>query len=473
MDNSTKKLLNGTAIYFVGNALANLMSLVLLRFITGRITTEEYGLYNLIVTISNLVTPFVTLQMTDAVFKFLLKSESNDEKKDVFSITIAVFSVSSVITVTGVLLINAFFVPIPHTVLVCMFLIANNFYALYHRVIRAMGRNKVYVVGNLLRTFLYLSFQMVLIYIFDLGIEALFLATVFSDIIFIGFAEIQIHSFRLFSFKNIKASVFKPMLRFSAPLIPNSAFWWLTSSVNTLIVSSRCGLDINGIYTVANKFSGVMSMVTSVFIMSWQEMAVSEYGKPEFKKFFTKTFNMYIKIVISVVGVIIPFMKAVYPIMIDESYYASIQYAPFLVIVSGLSTLSGFASQVFVGQGKTYRNLWTTAVGMVFNIAIVLIFVDSIGLWAAVFGSLVADAVMLLTRLFLVRKEFEGSVQLIKIIIALSMLTASVVFYINFDTFTNIIWLTLSLLVALFMNIELVKDTLTVVKSNIKSKADR
>ena len=53
MDKSTKKLLNGTMIYFIGNVLTQIMSLVLLRFITGRIA-EEYGVYNLVVTVSSL-----------------------------------------------------------------------------------------------------------------------------------------------------------------------------------------------------------------------------------------------------------------------------------------------------------------------------------------------------------------------------------------------------------------------------------
>ncbi len=468
MEKSTKKLLDGTVIYFIGNALTQLMSLVLLRFVTGHISTEEYGFYNLVVTISNLVTPFVTLQLTDAAFKFLIKADNDEDRKKYFSVTMAVFFISSLVIVSGVFLLDAFIINIEHPVLVALYMVANTFYVLYHRVVRSLGKNKVYVVGNLIKTASYLLLQIVFIYCFNMGVETLFLATVIGELVFLIFAELNIHSFKMLSFKAVKLSTLKMMLRFSVPLIPNAAFWWLTSSVNTMIVSVRCGLDINGIYTVANKFSGVLTMVTSVFIMSWQEMAIAEYGKDNFKKFFTDTFNMYSKVVVCAIAMLVPFMKAVFPIMIDESYYASISYAPFLLIVSGLSTLSGFFAQIFVGQGKTHRSLWTTVVGMIFNVAIVFAFVDKIGLWAAVFGSMAADGVMVILRIILVRREFQKNIEYFKILICVAMLAVSVILYMNFGTLYNIIWLGIAIALSFVLNFGVLKDISKVLLSKVK-----
>ena len=72
MDNAKKQLLSGTTVYFIGNTLAQIVSLVLMRFVTGEISPEEYGYYNLIVTVGNLLTPILTLQMSDALFRFFI-----------------------------------------------------------------------------------------------------------------------------------------------------------------------------------------------------------------------------------------------------------------------------------------------------------------------------------------------------------------------------------------------------------------
>ena len=86
MDKSTRKLLSGSGVYFIGNALTQIISLLLMRFVTGNITPEEYGFFNLVATVSNLAIPFVTLQISDAVYKFVLKSKNEIEKKEYFSI---------------------------------------------------------------------------------------------------------------------------------------------------------------------------------------------------------------------------------------------------------------------------------------------------------------------------------------------------------------------------------------------------
>jgi O-antigen/teichoic acid export membrane protein len=470
MDKSTKKLLNGTMIYFIGNVLTQIMSLVLLRFITGRIAPEEYGVYNLVVTVSKLVTPFVTLQITDAVFKFLLRSDTESERKEYFTVTFVIAVLSSIVTVVGVFTTDAFFLDIPHPVLVTLYMITSNLYVLYQRLARSLGKNLVYVQGNLIKTAMYLVLQIALIYCFNLGAETLFLATIISEVFFLIFAELNIHTFRLLDFKCFKLSVAKSMIRFSAPLIPSATFWWLTSSVNTLIISTRCGLDVNGIYTVANKFSSVLTMVTTVFMMSWQESAIAEYGTEKFKAFFTKTFNMYFKLVFTAIATIVPFMSVVFPFMIAESYYASIPYAPFLLLVSGLSTISGFFSQIFSAQGKTQRSLMTNVVGMAVNLLVVLLLVDQIGLWAAVLGSMASEVALVLLRCILVRHEFQSGVEVGNILLTIVMLVVSDVLYFHGTTTFNMVWLVIAAAIAVYLNLGLVKDILSMFLDKLKKK---
>ncbi len=449
-------------VYFVGNALTQLMSLLLLRFVTGNISSADYGTYNLVVTIGNLIIPFLTLQISDALFKFVLRAKDADEKKCYFSTTFAVIAGSLLVTILGVFVINYFFTPLPHPILITLYLIFNNLQTLYHRIARSLGRNKVYVVVNLVKTALFLILEIVFIYVFHLGIETLFLSTIISIAFSLLVCEMKIRSLSLFDPKSIKRDATRNMLKYSAPLIPNTVFWWLTSSVNTLIVSTKLGLDINGIYTVSNKFSHVLTMVTSVFIMSWQESAISEYGTDKFKSFFTKTFNMYFVLVFSAIAVLVSFMNLVFPLMIDESYHASIQYAPFLLVVSGLSTLSGFLAQIFCAQGKTHRSMSTTAIGLLFNVSIVFSLVDKIGLWAAVLGSFSADFVMAVLRYFMLRKEFAKGKSYFKYAIVVFLLCVSITLYLNAGTIYNAIWFFVVAISAVILNFQLVKDLLAV-----------
>lgn len=471
MDTSTKKLLSGSAVYFVGNALTQLISLLLMRYVTGNITPEEYGFFNLVTTISNLAIPFVTLQIADAVFKFVLKSESESEKKEYFSICFLVSFVSVVLIYTIVFGIS-FFVSIPHAFLVATYVASYALIGIYQKITRCLGKNKVFVTVNLLKTLLFLALEIILISTLDMGIEALLLAHIISTVFALICTELRIHALKYFDIKVIHPAVLKRMLCFSLPLIPNAVFWWLTSSVNSVIVSSRLGMDVNGIYSVSGKFTSVLVLITSVLNMSWQDTAIADYGSSGFSSFVTKTFNTYVKLIFSAIAVLCPLIALLIPYMIAPTYYDAIQYTPFLMIASGTSAMSGFMAQIFVGKGKTKSLLTTSICGMIANIAVIIILIDKIGLWAAVFGSLAADVVLFSGRTFLARKDFDKGISYIGVLIVCLMLTVSIVAYLYANVLINIIWLIVSAIIAVIINWQFVRDLFLVLFGRFIKKTE-
>lgn len=460
MDGSTKKLLSGSAVYFIGNALTQLISLLLMRFVTGNISPQEYGFFNLVATVSNLAIPFVTLQISDAVFKFVLKSETETEKKEYFSICFLVSAVSVVLIYAIVFGISIFYT-IPHTFLVATYVSSYALLSIYHKIVRSLGKNKVFVTGNLIKTFIFLSLEIILISTLDMGIEALLLSHIISLAFVLIYTEIRIRALKFFSLKSLNFASFKRMLKFSLPLIPNAVFWWMTSSINSVIVSFRLGMDVNGIYSVSSKFTSVLNMVTGVLNMSWQDTAIADYGKEGFSEFLTKTFNSFVKLIFSAIAVLIPFIAIVLPYMVAPSYYGAIQFTPFLLIASGVSTMSGFMAQVFTGKGKT-RTVFTTSIfGMIANITVILFLVDKIGLWAAVLGSLAADSVLFIVRTILVRKEFAKGIAYKSFILLFGVIVISIVIYLKAEVWSNLGWFIISAIIAFILNKQFIMDMIT------------
>ena len=469
IDNSTKKLLGGSAVYFVGNALTQLISLLLMRFVTGNVTPEEYGFFNLVTTVSNLVIPIVTLQISDAVFKFVLKSETEDEKRSYISVCLVVSVISVCIIFASVFALSCF-LSIPHTLLVALYVSSYALIGVYQKITRCLNKNKVFVTGNLLKTVIFLSLEIALISALDMGIEALLWAHIISLAFALIYTEIRIRALKYFSFTALNRRVFAQMMRFSIPLIPNAIFWWLTSSVNSVIVSARLGMDVNGIYAVSAKFTGVLVMVTSVLNMSWQDTAIADYGNKDFGAFLTKTFNMYVKLIFSAIAVLLPFIALILPYMIDPTYYDAIPYTPFLMMASGTSAMSGFVAQIFTGKGQTKTLLTTSIFGMIANVTVVFLFVGNLGLWAAVLGSLAADVVLFTSRTVLARKEFAKGIDYKSFLIVFVMLVVGSVIYLLGTPIYNLIWLGISVAVAVILNWRFVCDLFTVLFGGLMKK---
>ena len=470
MDKSTKKLMSGSAVYFMGNALTQLISLLLMRFVTGNITPEEYGFFNLVTTISNLVIPFVTLQIADAVFKFVLKAENEEEKKPYFTICYLISFASVGVIIGGTFIISEFIFPIQNTLLVSIYVASYALLGIYYKIVRCLNRNTVFVTGNMIKTVLFLALEILLISTLDMGLEALLLAHIISIIFFLIYAEIKVHALRYFDLSTLKRSVFTTMMRFSLPLMPNAAFWWLTSSVNSVAVSARLGVGVNGIYSVSGKFSSVLAMVTGVLNMAWQDTAIADYGTKEFSTFLTKMFNTFVKLIFSAIAVIIPFIALVIPYIIDPTYYDAIPYAPFLLLAAGISSMSGFSAQIYTGQGKTQRILITSILGMVANILVLILLLDKVGLWAAVFGSLAADTVLFLTRAIGARKEFAKGIEFWKFAVVALMLVVSFVLYFASSPILNLIWFFVSAALAVIFNLQFIKDMFTMIFGTLFKK---
>ena len=469
MDTSTKKLLNGSVVYFVGNALTQIISLLLMRFVTGNIAPEEYGFFNLVTTISNLAIPFVTLQIADAVFKFVLKSQNEDDKKEYFSICFLISAISIIIIYAVVFVISVFYT-IPNKFLVATYIASYALIGIYHKITRSLGKNRVLVVGNLAKTCIFLLLEIVLISYWNMGIDALLLAHIISTSFATIYTEIRIRALKYFSLKSLKISAFKNMMKFSIPLIPNAVFWWLTSSINSVIVSFKLGMDVNGIYSVSSKFTSALSMVTNVLNMSWQDTAIADYGQDNFSTFLTDTFNRFIKLIFSAIAVLIPLICLVLPYMIDLSYYDAIKFTPFLLIASGISTMSGFMAQIFTGKGKTQTILITSIFGMIANILTILILVDKIGLWAAVLGSLVADSVLFIIRIILARKEFSKGIDYRNFIVIFAMTVVSIVMYFKATAILNLAWLVISAIIAVMLNMQFIKDLFLIIFAKSKKR---
>lgn len=65
-------LVKNTIIYAVGNFGSKILSFLLLPFYTYYLSTDDYGYFDLITTTISLLTPIITFQIYDGLYRYLL-----------------------------------------------------------------------------------------------------------------------------------------------------------------------------------------------------------------------------------------------------------------------------------------------------------------------------------------------------------------------------------------------------------------
>lgn len=84
-----KALVKNTLIVTIGKICTQFISFILLPLYTALLTTEQYGVVDLLNTLINLITPILLFKIEDGIFRFLIdKREDNKGKKQIITTTI-------------------------------------------------------------------------------------------------------------------------------------------------------------------------------------------------------------------------------------------------------------------------------------------------------------------------------------------------------------------------------------------------
>lgn len=467
IENRNKSLWSGTLVYFVGNVLTQVISILLLKLITGSVGTADYGYFSLVITVDNLITPMITLQISDAVFKFFIVAKSEDEKKKIISSGTIVILLGIIVTTTVIFVCKSF---IEYPLFVALYIVSTNIFAYIQKVARSFGKNREYVVANLMKAVLYFAIMFLCFNVYKMGIEGLFIANCLSMYICIVYLLIKIGFKNYFCIHEFCVDTTKSMISFSAPLIPNTAIWWFQSSVNSFILTAYLGFNSNGIYSVALKLASVLHLVTNVFDLAWQESVIKEFMNPGYKKFVTDIMNKYIVFVFSCVAMSIPIISILSRYLIDISYYDAINYIPFLLISTSFAACSSFFGQMLVAKNKNIKLLYTNIIGTASNIVIMVALIKFLGLWAVVISANLTYGVVAFTRFTEVKEDFIVSlIDFKKIILCLVMIVAACLTSLFCNTLCRLGVLMLVMTLAFFLNKKLIEELVSVIFEKLKA----
>ena len=81
----TQSLLKNTLIYTVGNLGSRVLTFVLLPIYSFYLNREEVGYYDLILTSLMLLTPLLTLQISESVYRWLLDTKEGENQSKIIS----------------------------------------------------------------------------------------------------------------------------------------------------------------------------------------------------------------------------------------------------------------------------------------------------------------------------------------------------------------------------------------------------
>jgi len=391
-----KKLINNTFILGIGTFSSKVLVFLLLPLYTRVLTNADYGVVDLIIQTSNLLIPIVSVGITNGVIRFGLDKSVN--KKDVFT--------TGLLTVLCGFGIFLLFEPLVskvryisgYTMLIYFFILMSSLRSVCSQFVRSKNMVRFYAFDGVLSTITTISFTILFLVVFKLGVNGYVLAIILSDFlssIFLFFTA-RLYKYVRFNFKD--KSLPKEMLKYSIPLIPTTIFWWITNVSDRFIVAYILGTEANGLYAISYKIPTIITLVSTIFIDAWQISAVGEKNKVEQERFFTNVFKSYSSLVFISASALILLIKVITRILVSDTFYASWQYVPFLVIATSFSCLVNFLGSIYFVEKKSKLSLATTFIGAIINIILNLLLIPRLGVNGASIATFISFLAVFVIR---------------------------------------------------------------------------
>ncbi|STO38096.1 Polysaccharide biosynthesis protein [Gallibacterium anatis] len=459
-------LISNIAIFMFGSFLSKLLAFLLIPLYTSVLTAEQYGIAELYNSILEIVFPFTTLCIIEALYRFSIDEHNLNI---LFSNSIAVIFIGSIVFITISLVIYYFIYPYKYVKEFILLYLSMSFYMLATQFSRGLGHSKRYAIYGILNTLILVLSSYYFLKILNLGISGYLLS--FS----LGYAITAIIAFFLsqeykYLFP-VKFNMFLmiKMFKYSVPNIPNMVSWWVNNILDRYIILFFLGIESTGLYIAASKLPSIINLLSSVFQKAWQYSTAKESKEIDSKDnvlFFSNVFNVYQFICFLLSFFIISIIEPISYFILNEKFFAAWKFVPILLIAATFGCLSTYFG-VFYNAIKDNKNLMiSTIYGAFVNFLLNIVLIPILGIFGAVISTATSYGIIAYLRY----RDLNNRIGLIlnkKVIFSETVLLIIYSIYIIFSSECRLYLIDLFFLTFIVL---LNKDTSVLIYSELKSR---
>lgn len=420
-------------VLFAMNAIATkLISFFLVPLYTTYMSAGEFGLTDMSLTVIGLITPLVTLDISEAAVRYIIsdKEKANEYAATAFIITL--ISVLIVAILTPCLDFSLFGGLGNYKIWFIVAYATAAFMNLCSQIARGLNNIKIIPFCAFISAVCTLVFSFILIGKMQLSILGYFISVsigpLLATIIYMTIGDLTKIVLRglkgLFQNKNISVkTILIPMLIYALPLIPNSLFWWAGTSINRLFITGMLSISASGLFAAASKIPNLVNTAYSIFQSAWQLSAFQE-SKNNISQFFSYVFNLvqvFLSIFCSGLIFFAPFLSA---ILLRGETYVAWKMTPILLIANLLNVFNSFYGTVYSTTMHTAYVMKTTALGAIVCTILTPLLIPVVNIYGACIASAVGQGLVFILRVYDSRRYISFNVKwhiLIPVLIVLTI----------------------------------------------------
>ena len=457
MNSKYKTLFSNTVIFAIGNVLVKLIGFLLLPLYTTYLTSETYGIAELIAKSMYLIVPVGTLSIVDSLFRFSI--DENADFKSLLSTALNVI-IKGVIIISLIGFVLNLYTDYDYIFYFVLLYISSAFFSLFSQFSRGIGDSKRFVISGIVNAITLVFTNVLFIVILGYGAKGYLLSLIISFFVAAIYSFFSSRAYLYISIKNVDKSLLRLMLAFSLPNIPNMLAWWVNSLSSQYIINSYVGIAAAGLFAAAIKLPALINLFTTVFQQAWQYSTAKEINNNDKNEFFSQVFNYYSVFVIIFTSLLISITPYFSMLILRGEFYSAWTLVPLLLVSAALGAFSIFFGTFYNAVKKNVMGMVSTVSGAIVSLVISFVLIPSIGITGALIASVLSYLVVVIIRIIDIKRFVTLDINYKHLIVNFVLVLIQAIILSKEGDYKIIISFVISLIIIL-INFSIVKEAIS------------
>ncbi len=407
----TKTMVRNNFIYMFSSLAAQGISVLLVPVYTKNMSLDDFGLYNLMITVQMLLNIFATLAMSAGLTRFFHEFEDKNQVKNTaltfvvalgFLVTLPVVLFSDRIynmvfgagTDGGQMLIII--------MISTLFLSITGIYNAYYNMYEKASINGI---ANVSKSLILLVLSVVMIIYMQMGL----MGALWAQLLAYGMVALAMLAA---DFRNLKIqlvpSMLKPMLKYSCGLIPGEISQWIYSLIDRYFIKAMLGLAPVGIYSMGFRLGALFEpLFLQPFRSVFAAFKYREYNNEGARETIRQIFTTYTSVAWFAAFGLSVFAKPGILLLSTVDYMEAATVVP---LVATAYVLHGFDEFFELGlhlANKSFASSAILAMTACINVALNLVLIPLAGLHGAALATVLSAMAMNITCYWAGKKHYD------------------------------------------------------------------
>lgn len=429
-----KSVLKNSLIYTLSSVLSKGISFFLLPLYTAILSSQDYGILELIAVITTLVIIIFSLQINQGIARYFNELRTSKVTR-IYSSTVFIFGI---ITFSLLFLLGVFFKP-----LISHYLEISEWWTSW--VLVALAMNGLFYITRSQLTWKIMALED------TISGLAFSLTTIGSTIYFLVFANqgllgvfmaqcigggigilVCVYFLRHDLGMYFSLKVIKKLLSFSLPLIPSAFSIFLFLFLDRICIKEMMTLHDLGVYSVGFKVASILSLVSIGIGTALTPLIYKHYKEVETPKKMGQLMRIYSSGAFIIILTIVIFSQSIILAMTTSDYLDAVRIIPVLIFSLYVSNLNQFFPGLFIAKKTKTISVIALFAGMV-NLILNVLLIPRIGLMGAALATIISYSINSGLIIFAAQKKYMVDVAGHNVLIVGVIIALFSFFYSNFQ----------------------------------------